>query len=150
MKLAVKSGGSIGSYRTPYSLDGPCQERPTRNLTCAGGLCGDCTQRGVLVRGGRTLDKLVQAGTVALDKTGTLTTGIMSCVAMDAVELPGGAAAAGAACEYDALTLATALERLAVHPIARAVVAKGEKGNVPRVPVEQFEVRGRCVVLSHA
>jgi cation transport ATPase len=98
----------------------------------------------VLVRGGRTLDKLVQAGTVALDKTGTLTTGIMSCVAMDAVQLPGAAAGAAApSCEYDALTLATALERLAVHPIARAVVAQGVRDNVPRVPVEHFEVRSR-------
>lgn len=97
----------------------------------------------MLVRGGRTLDKLVQAGTVALDKTGTLTTGIMSCVAMDAVQLPGaGAGVAAQPCEYDALTLATSLERLAVHPIARAVVAKGVRDKVPRVPVEQFEVRG--------
>jgi hypothetical protein len=31
---------------------------------------------------------LSQVGTVALDKTGTLTTGIMSCVAMDAVAVP--------------------------------------------------------------
>ena len=64
-------------------------------------------------------------------------------MAMDAVQLPGaGAGVAAQPCEYDALTLATSLERLAVHPIARAVVAKGVRDKVPRVPVEQFEVRG--------
>jgi hypothetical protein len=32
--------------------------------------------------------------------------------------------------------------RLAVHPIARAVVAEGTRAGVRRVPVEHFEVRG--------
>ena len=36
---------------------------------------GACAQRGALVRGGLTLDALADVGAIALDKTGTLTTG---------------------------------------------------------------------------
>ena len=43
---------------------------------------GACARRGVLVRGGATFDALAECGTVALDKTGTITTGRMSCSAI--------------------------------------------------------------------
>ena len=43
---------------------------------------GACARRGVLVRGGLTLDALAECGTVALDKTGTITTGQMACASV--------------------------------------------------------------------
>ena len=44
---------------------------------------GACARRGVLVRGGVTFDALAECGTVALDKTGTITTGVMTCAAIE-------------------------------------------------------------------
>ena len=38
--------------------------------------------RGILIKGGRVLDALSRCGTIALDKTGTLTTGALSCTRM--------------------------------------------------------------------
>ena len=38
--------------------------------------------RGILIKGGRVLDALVQCSTIAFDKTGTLTTGNLSCTAL--------------------------------------------------------------------
>ena len=43
---------------------------------------GACARRGVLVRGGVTFDALAECGTVALDKTGTITSGRMKCVSI--------------------------------------------------------------------
>ena len=43
---------------------------------------GAMARRGVLIRGGLTLDALAEVGTVALDKTGTITTGQMSCTSI--------------------------------------------------------------------
>jgi len=47
---------------------------------------GACARRGVLVRGGLTLDALAECGTVALDKTGTITMGQMACASVERVE----------------------------------------------------------------
>ena len=46
---------------------------------------GACARRGVLVRGGVTFDALAECGTVALDKTGTITSGRMTCVSIERV-----------------------------------------------------------------
>lgn len=46
---------------------------------------GACARRGVLVRGGLTLDALAECGAVALDKTGTITTGQMACASVERV-----------------------------------------------------------------
>ena len=46
---------------------------------------GACARRGVLVRGGVTFDALAECGTVALDKTGTITSGRMKCVSIKRV-----------------------------------------------------------------
>ncbi len=42
--------------------------------------------RGILIKGGRVLDALARCGTIALDKTGTLTTGSLSCTRMASPE----------------------------------------------------------------
>ena len=44
---------------------------------------GACARRGVLVRGGVTFDTLAECGVVALDKTGTITTGRMMCSSVE-------------------------------------------------------------------
>ena len=110
---------------------------------------GACARRGVLVRGGVTFDTLAECGVVALDKTGTITTGRMMCSSVERAypEIPipavvGAANADSNATETSnqsarstanamassptsnptALAIAASLERGATHPIARATL----------------------------
>ncbi|MCF7688063.1 MAG: heavy metal translocating P-type ATPase [Cephaloticoccus sp.] len=75
---------------------------------------------GVLFRGGAAIEKLAQITAVALDKTGTLTTGELAVVGCESFP-PGH--------EQAVMELAYALEAKSQHPIARAIIrhAKAEK-----------------------
>lgn len=77
-----------------------------------------CAKKGIILKGGVVLDALASCDAVALDKTGTLTTGELVCNDVE-----------GATDEL--LALALALEQRADHPIAQAicnyVTAKGIK-----------------------
>lgn len=76
------------------------------------------TRSGILLRRGHVLDILTKANRVVMDKTGTLTTGNISLVAIQPL--------AGLA-ETDCLAIARALEAYSEHPIARAFRNTGEK-----------------------
>ncbi|KAK3235878.1 putative cadmium/zinc-transporting ATPase hma1, chloroplastic, variant 2 [Cymbomonas tetramitiformis] len=99
---------------------------------------GACAQRGVLIRGGLTLDTLVACKTMALDKTGTITTGVMKCSSIVPIEGSKGKACPPAD-DVESLAIAVALERHSLHPIARAVVASSEGLELPRIQVEDFK-----------
>ena len=94
---------------------------------------GAAAQRGALVRGGLTLDALAECGAVALDKTGTLTTGVLALTSTERVRVGGGGAdaASDAAAHADALGVAAALERRTTHPVARAVLAAAAAAEAP-------------------
>mmetsp|Transcript_20030 Transcript_20030/g.27732 ORF Transcript_20030/g.27732 Transcript_20030/m.27732 type:complete len:1098 (-) Transcript_20030:197-3490(-) len=102
---------------------------------------GACAQRGVLVRGGLTFDKLLSIGTVALDKTGTLTTGLMHCESIQGLHSKELCVDCSPAKETEALAIATAIERLTVHPIARAVVQCGDRYDVPHLRIDDFKTK---------
>ncbi len=86
-------------------------------------------RNGILFRGGAAIEKLSEVDLVALDKTGTLTTGEL---VVDRVEsFPPGR-------ERDVAEMAYALENKANHPIARAIVRYGKQQNLKLRPVEQF------------
>ncbi|WP_226006188.1 heavy metal translocating P-type ATPase [Natrinema salinisoli] len=70
-------------------------------------------RNGVLIKGGRHLEAVAESDTLAVDKTGTLTTGDLSVT--DVVPLEG-------ADEDDVLRRASAAERRSEHPIGRAIV----------------------------
>lgn len=70
---------------------------------------GRAAQRGILVKGGDTLEAMARPGTLVLDKTGTLTTGRMTLVGFRGDESVRAAVAA--------------VERKCDHPVARALVA---------------------------
>jgi Cd2+/Zn2+-exporting ATPase len=70
-------------------------------------------RRGVLFRGGAAIEKLADVGVVALDKTGTLTTGELAVVGYES--FPPGR-------EAEVRALAHAIEAQSQHPIARAIV----------------------------
>jgi Cu+-exporting ATPase len=90
---------------------------------------GRGAQLGLLIKGPEVLESTRRVDTVVLDKTGTVTTGRMSLVAVTA--------AAGVD-EAQALRLVAALEHGSEHPIAQAI-ARGAGAGLP--PVEGFANR---------
>ncbi|MEG3633211.1 heavy metal translocating P-type ATPase [Micromonospora palythoicola] len=89
---------------------------------------GRGAQLGVLIKGPEALESTRRLDTVVLDKTGTVTTGRMSLLAVTP---------AGGERRDEVLRLAAALESGSEHPVARAVVAgAAEVGALP--PVTDF------------
>eukprot|EP00741_Cyanophora_paradoxa_P021784 tig00000241_g21027.t1 len=96
-----------------------------------------CAREGLLLKGGYALDSIARCSAVAFDKTGTLTTGELCLTSIEPLPDDGSMDAGpsrGAELpsvdprrrEFSlrALDVAAALERTAVHPIARAVLAR--------------------------
>jgi Cd2+/Zn2+-exporting ATPase len=97
-------------------------------------------RHGVLFRGGAAIEKLADVTVVALDKTGTLTTGELAVVGSES--FPPGR-------ETEVLQLALTLEAKSHHPIARAIVRHARAQRLTELAVEDFQsitgqgVRGR-------
>ncbi|MFG2843010.1 heavy metal translocating P-type ATPase [Kitasatospora sp. NPDC048296] len=90
---------------------------------------GRGAQLGVLIKGPEVLESTRKVDTIVLDKTGTVTTGQMTLLAVHAVE---------GVTEAEVLRLAGALEHASEHPIARAIATAAAKaGELPAV--EGFE-----------
>jgi Cd2+/Zn2+-exporting ATPase len=87
-------------------------------------------RNGILFRGGAAIEKLAEVDLVALDKTGTLTTGELSVTGYESFP-PGHG--------QEVIELAYALEMNSQHPIARAITHHGKTHNVRALPVEEFE-----------
>ncbi len=92
-----------------------------------------CAKKGILLKGGITLDALASCTAIAFDKTGTLTTGNLTCLGMEAL----GPTRPGET-EF-ALGIAAAMEKNAVHPIAKAIVNYSEQKNIPITPIDDFK-----------
>ena len=78
---------------------------------------GRGAQLGILIKGPQVLEDTRTVDTILLDKTGTVTTGILSVDGITA--LPGFT-------EAEVLRLAAAVEAASEHPVARAIVAAGK------------------------
>lgn len=111
---------------------------------------GRAAQLGILIKGPEILESTRRIDTVVLDKTGTVTTGEMTLLAVHATDGED---------SDEVLALAGALESGSEHPIARAITrAATDKAAVPGV--EEFAnqaglgvtgiVDGRAVVLGRA
>ena len=87
-------------------------------------------RRGILFRGGAAVEKLAEIKVVAMDKTGTLTTGELKVERVES--FPPGR-------EQEVARLAYSLERLSTHPLARAVTRYGKQLQLEAVELEQFE-----------
>ncbi|WP_433276558.1 heavy metal translocating P-type ATPase [Pseudonocardia xinjiangensis] len=97
---------------------------------------GRGAQLGILIKGPEVLESTRRVDTVVLDKTGTVTTGQMSLVAVTMAE-PAAAGADGID-EDGVLRLAGALENASEHPVATAI-ARGATERVGALPeVEEF------------
>lgn len=87
-------------------------------------------RHGVLFRGGAAIEKLAEVDLVALDKTGTLTTGEME---VDRIEsFPPGR-------EAEALELAYSLESHGSHPIGRAIQKYAKAQGAKKRRIDDFE-----------
>ncbi|MBU6402232.1 MAG: heavy metal translocating P-type ATPase, partial [Verrucomicrobia bacterium] len=87
-------------------------------------------RHGILFRGGAAVEKLAAISVVAMDKTGTLTTGELRVERVES--FPPGR-------EAEVLELAYALERLSTHPLARAISRFGKQQQVRELELDQFE-----------
>jgi Cd2+/Zn2+-exporting ATPase len=87
-------------------------------------------RNGILFRGGAAIEKLAEVSVVALDKTGTLTTGQL--VVADVESFPAGK-------EQEVLEIACALEKHSQHPIAGAITQYGRKKGIQTAEVEDFQ-----------
>ncbi|WP_251341441.1 heavy metal translocating P-type ATPase [Haloplanus halophilus] len=86
-------------------------------------------RNGVLIKGGDRLEAMGEVDTVALDKTGTITTGELGVT--DVVTLNGTS-------EADVLRCAASLERRSEHPIATAIVDHADERGVTDRAVDDF------------
>jgi Cd2+/Zn2+-exporting ATPase len=87
-------------------------------------------RHGVLFRGGAAIEKLAGVTAVALDKTGTLTTGELAVVGCESY--PQGR-------EDEVMQLAYTLEAKSQHPIARAIVRHAKAGGVSELALDDFQ-----------
>jgi Cd2+/Zn2+-exporting ATPase len=87
-------------------------------------------RHGVLFRGGAAIEKLADVNVVALDKTGTLTTGELAVVSYES--FPPGR-------ETEIMELAYALEAKSEHPLARAIVRDAKARNVRALQLDEFQ-----------
>ena len=89
-----------------------------------------CARRGILLKGGIVLDALAKCNAFAFDKTGTLTTGDLTCIGVESLTGNG---------VEDALKIAYAMEKNAVHPIAKAILAYAEDKKTAVIPIKNFK-----------
>ena len=87
-------------------------------------------RHGILFRGGAAVEKLANAQIVALDKTGTLTTGELRVERVES--FPPGS-------EDEIARLAFSLERLSAHPLARAITRYGKQRQLSAIEFSRFE-----------
>jgi len=92
-------------------------------------------KRGILFRGGAAVEELAEIGVVAMDKTGTLTTGDLRVEMVESFP-PGH--------EEEILRTAYSLDRQSNHPLARAIVRHAKKrGLVPEDLTDFAQVSGQ-------
>ncbi|MFJ6072264.1 heavy metal translocating P-type ATPase [Streptomyces sp. NPDC093065] len=106
---------------------------------------GRGAQLGILIKGPEVLESTRKVDTVVLDKTGTVTTGRMTLLAVHTAE---------GTEEAEVLRLAGSLEHVSEHPIARAVAAgAAERVGILPAPEDFANIPGlgvQGVVEGHA
>ena len=112
---------------------------------------GRGAEAGVLIKNAEALERMEKVDTLVVDKTGTLTEGKPSVVAIEVAE---------GFKEQDLLRMAASLERSSEHPLAAAIVKAAEDRGLPLVepsgvdqPVGKGivgEVDGKAIILGNA
>ncbi|MBI5251582.1 MAG: copper-translocating P-type ATPase, partial [Desulfomonile tiedjei] len=107
-------------------------------------------EKGILIKGGESLEKAYKLTSVVFDKTGTLTNGTPAVTDV----VTDGHTDAG-----DVLTIALSIEAVSEHPLAQAIVQRGRSDGLEALPVEGFQavsglgvrgsVNGKTVLLGN-
>ena len=95
---------------------------------------GRASQLGILIKNAEILEQTRSIDTMLLDKTGTVTTGVMS---LESVAVPS-AGGSPEADEASALSLAASVESLSEHPVARAITSGAADRGLSLEPVTAF------------
>ncbi len=102
---------------------------------------GRAAKQGVLIKGGKYLEKLASVDTVVFDKTGTLTFGkpeVTDIIPNDGYD------------EHYLLQLVSSLEIKSEHPIAQAIVKKACEKNISALEVSEFNsIIGQGIVAKY-
>lgn len=85
-----------------------------------------CAKHGVLLKGGIILDRLISCNSIVMDKTGTLTTGELTCIGVEEFGPP----------HPQLSSYVLALEQSSSHPIAQAIVAFLSQQSVSPIPAD--------------
>lgn len=94
-------------------------------------------RNGVLIKGGAYVEAPARLSALAMDKTGTLTMGEPEVAGLHPLD---------GATESELLSVAVALEARSSHPLARAILARGERDGLERVAATDSKtVPGRGV-----
>jgi len=113
---------------------------------------GRAARRGIYIRGGDILERMVHASHVIFDKTGTLTKGHFEVVTVVTSDADGDG-------EDGLVQLAASIESGSQHPLAEAVVDKAKQKNLELLPVKGLtefpgfglrgEVQDRTVLVGN-
>jgi Zn2+/Cd2+-exporting ATPase len=129
LKSAVESHSALYRAGTLLVVSSPCAlvlSIPSAVLAAiAWG-----ARHGILFRGGAAVEKLAEINVVALDKTGTLTTGELRVEKVES--FPPGR-------ENEIARLAYSLEKLSAHPLARAITRHGKQKQIEPLALDHFE-----------
>lgn len=88
-------------------------------------------KRGILIKNGEVLERIAKVDYLVVDKTGTITEGILKVEAIETV---------GEISKQQLLQWAASLELESEHPVGRAIVAEAKEKNLSFLPVEEFRV----------
>ncbi len=87
-------------------------------------------EKGILIKGGESLEKAYKLDTIVFDKTGTLTRGkpeVIDVVPADGRDVK------------EVLQIAVSIEAVSEHPLAESIVERARSEGLVRLPVEGFE-----------
>ncbi|VTX73295.1 Cation-transporting P-type ATPase A [uncultured Actinomyces sp.] len=90
---------------------------------------GRASQLGILIKNAEILEQTRSIDTMLLDKTGTVTTGVMSLESVVVAPDAG---------QTSALSLAASVESLSEHPVARAITSGAAERGLSLVPITAF------------
>ena len=96
---------------------------------------GRASQLGILIKNAEILEQTRSIDTMLLDKTGTVTTGVMS---LESVAVARGEGGSPEVDEASALSLAASVESLSEHPVARAITSGAADRGLSLEPVTAF------------
>ncbi|UCC80511.1 MAG: cadmium-translocating P-type ATPase [Candidatus Zixiibacteriota bacterium] len=102
----------------------------------------NAARNGVLIKGGIFIENLHKIRSVAFDKTGTITRGVLSVHKIIGLDNKS---------EEEILRIAASIEKMSQHPIGDAIVRYAEEKGISLMPVQEFRSmpgKGACGIVD--